>query len=319
LNGRNSMHHFNIKLAKRSLSIAIVLLFILLSVWFFDLSKIASALEKVLRRPDLVFYIILFYFLSFCLKAWAWRLYLLGRPAFLSCLLGILYSLFINHISPVKAGDLVRAGILSQREETIRFDEALHSVVILRILDILSLFLFTIIGLFLLDMNFSIPIWTVIVILIGGGILLYFIRKKFTAFFGRQMSLLRNAFSGMNGLFITILTVLSWVLEAVVLFGTVLAISEELSFLQAIWINSLTVGGQVFQITPGGIANYEAIMTFALGMNGFPLNDAYTIAVMTHGIKFLFSYLGGAFCLYYYPVSNVRIKNWTKQKRSVWR
>lgn len=308
------MNRFNIQFVKRSLSIWIVLIFILLSVYFFDLSKLLSMTKNLLSRPDLIFLLLFLYFLSFCLKAFAWKRYLQQRPKFMSCLVGILYSLFINHISPLKAGDLVRAGILSSREENVTLEEALHSVIVLRILDIISLFMFTLIGLLIMNVKFSVPMWTIAIAITGLGTLLILIKKKYSVLFARHFLLLKTALSGINGLIIFFLTVLSWVLEASVLFGVVLAIGMDLSFLHAIWINSLTVAGQVFQITPGGIANYETIMTFALSMLGFSMKTGYSIAIMTHGVKFIFSYFCGAFVLYYYPVSVSRIRNWIKQK-----
>ncbi len=237
-----------------------------------------------------------------------------NRPRFMSCLSGILYSLFINHISPVKAGDIVRAGILSSRDREITLEESMHSVIVLRILDMISLFVFTLMGLMMMNVNFTAPVWVIAIMFICAGLLLILIKKKYSNFFARHFYLLKRGLSGINGLAVLSLTVLSWGLEASVLFGTVQAIDHELSFLHAIWINSLTVAGQVFQITPGGIANYETIMTFALGIAGFSMKDGYAIAIMTHGIKFIFSYLTGAFVLYYYPVSLSKIRNWITQK-----
>lgn len=308
------MKGFNVKLVKRSISLGILFLFIFLSVYLFDLTNLLSMLKSFISRPDLIMYIVLLYFLSFCLKAWAWKRYLLKRPRFMSCLCGILYSLFINHISPIKAGDIVRAGILSSRDEEISLEESVHSVIILRILDIISLFTFTLLGLMMMNVKFSAPVWAIAAIFLCAGMLLILIKKKYSYFFARHFYLLKRGLSGKNGLTVFFLTVLSWGLEASVLFGTVQAINHDLSFIHAIWINSLTVAGQVFQITPGGIANYETIMTFALGIAGFSMKDGYAIAIMTHGIKFIFSYLSGAFVLYYYPVSLSKIRNWITQK-----
>lgn len=308
------MDRFNFRFVKYFLSVVILLLFMLLSAYFFNLSSLWGLMIKIWNRPVLVFLIMLFYFLSFCLKAWAWKLYLNNKPRFKSCLLGILYSLLINHISPIKAGDFVRAGLLSARDDDISIENALHSVVILRSLDIMSLFLFSMIGLVILHINISIPFWLLFAGLIGGGVLLLLLKRKFSAFYKRQLEQLKSALLGINGLYIVLLTLISWVIEAAVLFGTVLAVNQELSIVAAVWVNSLTIAGQIFQITPGGIANYETIMTFALGTIGFSLKDGYAIAIMTHGIKFLFSYLAGAYAIFSFPVPLDRIRAWIKHK-----
>ena len=53
---------------------------------------------------------------------------------------------------------------------------------------------------------------------------------------------------------------MSWICEAFVIYE----IANSLTFLQAVWVNSVTIAGQVFQLTPGGLGTYETVMTFAL-------------------------------------------------------
>ena len=76
---------------------------------------------------------------------------------FLTCLLGVLYSLFVNHLLPIKAGDLVRMKIMSTRDD-ISGEDAAHSVIILRLLDMIFLIGFTIIGFLVLGVDFQISI-----------------------------------------------------------------------------------------------------------------------------------------------------------------
>jgi uncharacterized membrane protein YbhN (UPF0104 family) len=107
---------------------------------------------------------------------------------------------------------------------------------------------------------------------------------------------------------IILLTAGSWVLEAFVLFG----IARTLPFMQAIWINSITIAGQVFQLTPGGIGTYETVMTFALTAIGVPTADAYEWALLSHGFKFLFSYGAGMIVLLVYPI---QLASFLRQKQ----
>jgi glycosyltransferase AglD len=302
------------QVSKRLISIGIIIVFLFLSYYFFEFVDLWQMVKKILSRPALVPLIFIGYFLSFCLKAWAWKLYLHKRPRFLSCLLGIFYSLFINHITPIKVGDLVRAGILSSRDKIVTTEESLHSVVVLRILDMTSLLGFGILGIVLMDLPFSTPIWLILIAFVLGAGLLFFLKIYYSQFLTRHLSLLKSAFSGVNGWFIFLLTITSWVLEAVVLYGSVIAIDKNISFIQSIWINSVTVAGQVFQITPGGIANYETIMTFALGLIGITMKEGYLIAILTHSFKFIFSYIGGAFAIIVFPVSLKVLKSWMNSK-----
>ena len=149
----------------------------------------------------ILFAILTLYLLSFCLKALAWKVYLKGRPRFFTCLLGVLYSLFVNHLLPIKAGDLVRMKIMSTRDE-ISGEDAAHSVIILRLLDMIFLIGFTIIGLFVLKVDFQIPILLIVVGGIGLVLSLVIVIRFFPAFLNRQFKLFKQAFRGRNGMVI---------------------------------------------------------------------------------------------------------------------
>jgi uncharacterized membrane protein YbhN (UPF0104 family) len=161
---------------------------------------------------------------------------------------------------------------------------------------------------------FSTPLLLILIAFVLGGGLLLLIKIKFPVFLSRHIFLMKSAFFGVNGWFIFLLTMTSWVLEAVVLYGTATAVEQDISLIHSIWINSVTVAGQVFQITPGGIANYETIMTFALGMAGIAKKEAYSIAILTHSMKFIFSYIAGAMAILIFPVSLNILKSWIKPK-----
>ena len=138
-------------------SLLIVSFFFYLTFHYFDGEWIWKGIKAIIQSPIILFAILTVYLLSFCLKALAWKVYLNGRPRFLTCLLGVLYSLFVNHLLPIKAGDLVRMKIMSTRDD-ISVDDAAHSVIILRLLDMIFLMGFTIIGLFVLEVDFNLPI-----------------------------------------------------------------------------------------------------------------------------------------------------------------
>ncbi|MED3690389.1 lysylphosphatidylglycerol synthase transmembrane domain-containing protein [Peribacillus butanolivorans] len=288
----------------------ILIVFVFLTIHYFDGKQVWKGISELFEHPFLLVIMWIVYFLSFCLKGWAWQLYLKGKARFSTCLLGILYSLLVNHLLPIKVGDLVRAKILSVRDDKVNYEEALHSVVVLRVLDMLCLIGITLTGLLCLDVSFKFPVWSIIAGSIFCMITLSVLHKYFPAFLKRHISLLKNAFSGRNGLAIILVTFFSWVLEGGILYGTVLALKGDLSFFETVFSNSITIAGQIFQITPGGIGNYESFLVFALGLFGFPLIEGYTIAVITHFMKFLFSYMAGAVVILIYPVSFKTVKGW---------
>jgi glycosyltransferase AglD len=310
------MKSFSKSMIKNSISIMILIIFVLLTIRFFEASHVWNAAKLIIQNPFWLFLMLSLYFLSFCLKAVAWNRYLLGKTSFLSCLLGVLYSLFINHIVPIKLGDLVRAEVLRKSEKLVTREEAYHSVIVLRAMDMFCLITITFVGLLALDITYRIPMWLVL-----GGIVVILIaflisKNLFSTFLQRQVDLMKHALQGWNGFVILIATLLSWVLEAGVLYGTVHILKEDGSLLELAFVNSLTIAGQVFQVTPGGIANYESVMTFGLSMIGILLKEGYTIAVLNHAVKFLFSYIVGAFCFFTHPINLDTIKKIGRMERS---
>lgn len=240
-------------------------------------------------------------------------MYLNGIPRFSTCLLGIIYSLFINHLSPIKVGDFVRMRIMSTRDN-VSGEDAAHSVVVLRLLDMFCLIAYTLIGLFVLEVNFEIP---TLLIVISGSILsvgVIAIFRMYPDFVKRQFEIFKKAFRGRNGLAMIAVIAFSWILEAVVIYGTITIYDRNLSIFEAVFANSITVAGQIFQITPGGIANYESFLVFALGLFGFSGQEGYTIAIVTHAIKFFFSYSAGLIALLIYPIPFKTILSWSRAK-----
>ncbi|WP_458411901.1 lysylphosphatidylglycerol synthase transmembrane domain-containing protein [Schinkia sp. CFF1] len=310
------MKRFSKKFMKPFISSLFIVLFIVLTIMFLDVRTIRMAGEQFIQNPLWLFIMLFLYFLSFCLKALAWERYLRGRVSFLTCLLGILYSLFINHLFPIKIGDFVRAEILYKREKLIKRDEAFHSVIALRAMDMICLIGIAFVGLFALDITYEMPIWLILGGVFFATLALYIVRRYFASFLNRQIALLKSSLFGINGAIIFLATLLSWVVEASVLYGTVHILKGEATFLELVFVNSLTIAGQIFQVTPGGIANYESVMVFGLGIIGINLHAGYTIAIINHAIKFFFSYLVGMFCLVIHPIHINTVKKMYKTERS---
>jgi glycosyltransferase AglD len=292
-------------------SVIVVGVFFYLTVQYFNGERILEGVKAMIQSPFTLAAIFTIYFLSFCLKSLAWKVYLNGRPRFSTCLLGVIYSLFINHLLPIKAGDLVRMKILSTRDN-ISGEEAAHSVIILRLIDMFCLIGFTLIGLFILGVDFKLPTTLITTGSIIIVLLLVAVVHFFPVFFKRQVELLKQGFRGRNGMIILAATSVSWVLEAAVLYGTVIIFNRDLSVLEAVFANSVTVSGQIFQITPGGIANYESFLVFALLLFGFATQEGYTIAIVTHAVKFFFSYAAGFMAVIIYPIPFKTVLLWSR-------
>lgn len=134
-------------------------------------------------------------------------------------------------------------------------------------------------------------------ICIGSGAL-FLLYKKVPQFVEGQWKQLKAVLFTIQGVIIILLIVMSWICEAFVIYE----IASSLTFIQAVWVNSMTIAGQVFQLTPGGLGTYETVMTFALRALGVEEVAAYEWALMSHGFKFIFSYGVGAILLVLYPM-----------------
>ncbi|UII55108.1 flippase-like domain-containing protein [Cytobacillus spongiae] len=280
----------------------------------FQWERFVQAGAQMLHHPILLCLIFVGYFVSFYLKAWAWKLYFKGQISISTALYGIFYSLLINHLAPIKVGDVVRAMVLSTREQQVHMEKSFHSVFVLRLLDIASLLLLSSIGVFMIGKNLTIPVGTFLTVGILGVITLLIVIWKSPRFIKRNVQFLCDAVKGWNGLMIASLVLLSWILEGAVLLGMAQILMVEMGILEGIWANSITIIGQSFQFTPGGLTTYEAIMTYALSILDISTETGLMIAIFSHGFKFMFAYLLGIIVYILYPLRLNKLKGWVRLK-----
>ncbi|MNG16382.1 hypothetical protein D3C84_1002920 [compost metagenome] len=113
-----------------------------------------------------------------------------------------------------------------------------------------------------------------------------------------------------------LLVTVSWVLEAAILLGIARMGGIELTAASSVWANSVTIGGQVFHITPGGIGTYENTLSGALAALGVSWDEAYAVALLTHAFKFAAAFILGAYSLIRMPVRVREAREWVQIKRS---
>ncbi|MGD8191268.1 lysylphosphatidylglycerol synthase transmembrane domain-containing protein [Brevibacillus ginsengisoli] len=290
--------------------------FVYLCLGWFDLKLVANQLLRLLAQPIALLLMTVLYGMAFVLRAVAWRRYLHDHVSFKVCLHALFYSLFINHILPFKVGEVVRAGYLVQGKHA-SWDEAAHSVIVLRSLDVLTLGLFSGIGVLVIGLRVSwfAMIGFVLGIMLVIGLVYFLSKQKLSGFLHKHVRLMKQAMSGTSGVMIVSLTAISWLLEAFVVIGVAHALKIKLSFLQGVWVTSMTIAGQTFNFTPGGIGTYESVMSFSLAAVGMSLSNAYAVALLSHGFKFIFSFAAGAYVLITSPVSLRDVRKWTAKKK----
>jgi uncharacterized membrane protein YbhN (UPF0104 family) len=283
-------------------------------------------LVRLLARPEWLAAVTLLYTASFLLKGWAWRLYTDGRISGRTALAGLYASLFVNHVLPVKAGDLVRAGAAARGRGRLSWDEALHSVAALRSLDLLTLGAFAASGAVYYGQGDALELrWYAVAACaaaIAAGIVIWAgprLRLKAASFIGKHGGMARSVLTGRRGWAILLLTAASWTLEGAVVYGAAQVLGIQLGIAAAIWVTSVTVAGQVFHFTPGGIGTYESVMSAMLAAGlGIPLEEAFAVALATHGFKFLYSYAAGGILLWQAAVSWKEIRGWTAMRGRLW-
>jgi uncharacterized membrane protein YbhN (UPF0104 family) len=278
-----------------------------MSMMLFDMQSLTNKLQQLLSMEAL-FWMTIGYAFAFVLRAYAWRLYLRNTITLGEALAGLCYSLLFNHLSPVKAGDMVRVAAVTKKGR-VSWAVALQSVIVLRTLDLLVLVVIAGMGaIFLWNEQISITAGIVLVLMgMTAGVMLW----RSPRFVASHVMNIKEVLFSQTGVFILLLTIGSWVAEAAIIYTL-----ASLTIWEAIWVNSITIAGQVFQFTPGGIGTYETVMTFALGIIGVAARDGYEWALLSHGFKFIFSYVTGVIVLVVFPIQFT--KYWLQRGEKRW-
>lgn len=293
--GQGRMKRKHATIAVRLVGAGLAVVFLWLTYRYFDGKALLRQLHLLFQRPDTLAWMLIIYGASFWLRALAWKSYV-GKPiSFIVYVKGIFFSLLINHIAPFKVGDIARVAVLAKQKD-VSVDEAVHSVAVMRLLDMLVLCLLSAWGMYAYVHRFPAISATVVgVIGIIGvcAIAVLLLRKSDVEWIRKHHHMIKSALRGRRGVYMVSMIALSWLCEAVVIHEMTRVLGLPLSFLESVWINSITVSGQVFQIAPGGLGTYEAVMAFAITRIVPDWSGAYMAAMMTHAFKFVFSYLVG--------------------------
>ncbi|MDQ0215439.1 uncharacterized membrane protein YbhN (UPF0104 family) [Oikeobacillus pervagus] len=301
---------------KRLISFAILILFFYLISTFFQTETFLTSLKKIGEHPLFISLGLMFYFISFLLKGIAWKWYVGKGFSLSTAMIGIWYSLLVNHLLPIKVGDLFRSYVFYKREKHLDFSLCLQSVVIMRLFDIFSLIIIVSLGLFLVPLYFQFSMLPLVMMISGGIVLAFIIITKFPDFFHKQYSFFQQTFFQWKTIPVFFLIFISWLMEAAVLMTVVSALGSSIHVVTAIWVNSITIIGQTFQMTPGGIANYETIMSLAMKTVDFPVEFGMITALISHGLKFLFSFFIGFIAWMIYPITFGEVGKWQKERRN---
>ena len=266
-----------------------------------DRVELWSAIGVLASRPDLLAVFLVAYASAFWLRAIAWRRLLAHRTSVFSLFAALHAALLANHLLPFKAGEAVRPYLAAQRG--VPLGEAAATTAIARLLDLASLTAIVLALFPLLPIaageELGLPTLALPAIVVAGaGAALVMVRSGLLPGglpqpVGSWVDALRDRLRQVSPSQIAqavLWTAPSWVLEAAVLLVAARALGLELSLTAAIAVTAFTIVFQVFHVTPGGLGVYEASMTGALAALGVPFEQGLAVAVLTHGMKFAYSY-----------------------------
>ncbi len=266
-----------------------------------DRAELRSAIAVLGSRPELLAMFVAAYAGAFWLRAIAWKRLLTHRTGVFSLFAVLHAALLANHLLPFKAGEAVRPYLAGQRG--VPLGEAAATTAIARLLDLASL---TAIVLFLSPLlpvaggnelgasGLALPATVIVVaatalVAVRSGRLAPRLPQPLRPWVDALRVRLRQV-SARQTAAAALWTAPSWVLEAGAVLVAAKALGLELSPAAAIAVTAFTIVFQVFHVTPGGIGVYEASMTGALAALGIPVDQGLAVAVLTHGLKFAYSY-----------------------------
>ncbi len=267
-------------------------------IWVIDHSALTSAFSAVGERPWLIAGFVVAYTAAFWLRAEAWRILLPGLSR-MTAFSALQSSLFANHLLPIKAGEVVRPYVATTRGITAT--AAISTSLVARLFDYLVLFVLAAV---LIPFAPESPVGGTASLLLSAAFLTVgvagMIALRGMPVSRRAPTVVRKLWASLSSSLKAIsvrqavaallITAPSWVLESAALLVTAHAIGGDISVQAAIAVTAFTLLFQVFHFAPGGIGVYEASMTGALTLYGFSVEEALAIAVVTHGLKFGYSY-----------------------------
>ena len=265
-----------------------------------DLDRLRGGLETAPEEPVVLLALLLAYTGAFLLRAYAWRVLLSMRLPAVRLFSILQTSLFLNHLLPVKAGEIARP-YLAHRHG-VPAAEAGSTVLVARLMDFVALSLLALIALPAVSRSTEAgtAYAAALALIAAGCVAVAFLRVRASKLAPRRFraiaTRLQTSLSDMSARQLVTafpLVIASWALEAVVLVGSARFLAVELSPEVAIGATAFTILFQFVHFTPGGLGVYETSMTTVLVLQGVPAGEALALAVTTHALKFAYSFTAG--------------------------
>jgi uncharacterized membrane protein YbhN (UPF0104 family) len=276
--------------------LGVVLAWIAVTLDWAELSRQVSGVARV--EPLLLFAVV--YTAAFVLRAVAWNR-LMAVPATQEMFWILQTSLFLNHVLPVKAGEIARILLAARRGADLA--DATTTTVLSRVLDLVCLLLLAtaLFAAMAPVMPGSIVLPTLCVAALAGGLLaVRNMRRGRIAGWMDSIKPVRRFREALSQIAPRAVlgagawTFGAWLLEGIAVYTVLRAAGCDVAVYGAIAATAFTVLFQTVHFTPGGIGVYEASMATALSAYGVPFEEALAFALVTHGVKFSYALTVGA-------------------------
>lgn len=312
-------------LLQRALEIAISLGFLLLALRGINLATlwegISSANPWWLMASAAATVALLFF------KAWRWQLLFLPEyhPKYGSVFTAMSGGYLASNVLPARMGELVRL-VLLVSDEPVSGARTLSTIVVERVLDILSLLAIMVIVLPFVDlpplMMRSLQALGLFALAAAGVLVLISYWKERLmrwghAILGKTKLLDRPAIysaiehlidgfaalRGRLGLLQMVLSVLAWGGVIVMAWTAAKAVNLDAPITAIIMAVVITTLGMLVPSSPGYIGVFEYLTTVALAPFGVPKEEALTFAIVWHGVNYLTLCMAGLIALWVHGTS----------------
>lgn len=227
---------------------------------------------------------------------------------------------FLNNILPLRAGDLVRAKLLSNHDTTIKMSYVIGSLVGEKIIDLWMIGLFTMV---LIGFGYTDVLGTQFTLILVGSYclssLIIFGRHRISNKLLQYFPVLENFIDGYklvskNKLRLGMWSVLLWTTFVVYVSIALQSIGIELEIQQVLGLTILSSIVTSMPLAPAAIGTYHLAVIYCLhNLYGIDLEKAQSAAIVMHSIFFVYTIISGYIYMVY---EGINIKSITNDEKN---
>ncbi|MEW6481391.1 MAG: lysylphosphatidylglycerol synthase transmembrane domain-containing protein [bacterium] len=281
------------------LPILISIFFIYLAIKDLSFSQVILSFSKI--KWQWIGLSFLFIVLGFIVRVIRWRFFFLKPLSFYSLTSSFLIGLMINNVLPARIGELARPYILKKREN-VSISLAFGTILLERVFDGLSVFLFLAILLFVCQFPKKVKTMGFVVASVYILALFFFILIKVKKDFVLKKMAFSKKLAGMveefaegfsilgslKQVFIILLySIVVWGIYGLFLYFCINGFSLNLPVYVGFFVLVMAVIGVMIPAAPGYLGTYQYFCILALALFGVDKDIAFSYSMVTYIISFV--------------------------------